>query len=136
VAARPDRLDAGRRLGHERGPLLAEGGGRVNDRPSREEIDACGGFLRRQLEIVDPLVVARLGLVALEALSRLAPVERGPMSALAGRRRSAYSCRCFTPQPKCYEHASLARLQVDDMLALRALVDHHVELRLDGTVAN
>jgi uracil-DNA glycosylase family 4 len=77
-----------------------EGKGGVNDRPSREEIDACGGFLRRQLEIVDPLVVAPLGLVALEALGRLAPVERGPMRALAGKARSgrgAYSCRSFTP---------------------------------------
>jgi uracil-DNA glycosylase len=99
VAGRPGRLDARRRLGHERRLLRAGGDGGVNDCPSREQIDACGGFLRRQLEIVDPLVGAPLGFVALEALGRLARVERGPMSALAGKAQKwegRYSCRCFT----------------------------------------
>ncbi|MGH2922324.1 MAG: uracil-DNA glycosylase, partial [Gaiellaceae bacterium] len=116
-----------------------EGEGGVNDRPSREEIDACGGFLRRQLEIVDPLVVAPLGLVALEALGRLAPVERGPMSALASKAQKwegRLLMPLFHPSPRVTNTRRSLELQVNDMLALRALVDRQVALGLEGTVAH
>jgi len=40
----------------------------ANDRPTRKEIRNCSGFLRRQIELIDPPVIATLGAVALDAL--------------------------------------------------------------------
>jgi DNA polymerase len=40
----------------------------ANDRPNRLEIRNCSGFLRRQIELIDPPVIATLGAVALDAL--------------------------------------------------------------------
>lgn len=42
--------------------------GGANDRPARIEIRNCSSFLRRQIELIDPPVIATLGAVALEAL--------------------------------------------------------------------
>jgi DNA polymerase len=43
-----------------------------NRRPSRREIENCGGWLRLQIETIDPNVVLALGSVALAALSAIA----------------------------------------------------------------
>ena len=40
----------------------------ANRKPTRAEITNCSGFLRRQIEVLNPKVVATLGSVALEAL--------------------------------------------------------------------
>ena len=40
----------------------------ANRKPSRAEVENCSGFLRRQLEVVDPSVVVTLGAVSLAAL--------------------------------------------------------------------
>jgi len=40
----------------------------ANDRPTRPEIRNCSAFLRRQIELINPPVVATLGAVALDAL--------------------------------------------------------------------
>ncbi|MCA1592201.1 MAG: uracil-DNA glycosylase [Acidobacteria bacterium] len=40
----------------------------ANRKPSRVEVSNCSGFLRRQLDIIDPRVVVTLGAVALAAL--------------------------------------------------------------------
>jgi uracil-DNA glycosylase len=40
----------------------------ANDTPNRTEIHNCSGFLRRQIELIDPPIIATLGRVALEAL--------------------------------------------------------------------
>jgi DNA polymerase len=42
--------------------------GGANDKPSRAEIRNCSGFLRRQIELINPPVIATLGAVALDAL--------------------------------------------------------------------
>lgn len=42
--------------------------GGANDRPTRAEIRNCSSFLRRQIELIDPPVIATLGAVALDAL--------------------------------------------------------------------
>lgn len=42
--------------------------GGANDRPTRSEIRNCSSFLRRQIELIDPPVIATLGAVALDAL--------------------------------------------------------------------
>jgi uracil-DNA glycosylase family 4 len=40
----------------------------ANRRPTAREVGNCTGFLRRTIALVDPLIVATLGVVALEAL--------------------------------------------------------------------
>jgi len=45
----------------------------ANDRPNRLEIRNCSGFLRRQIELIDPPVIATLGAVALDALRSVEP---------------------------------------------------------------
>ncbi|HEU0185103.1 MAG TPA: uracil-DNA glycosylase [Blastocatellia bacterium] len=40
----------------------------ANDKPSRSEIRNCSVFLRRQIELINPPVIATLGAVALDAL--------------------------------------------------------------------
>jgi uracil-DNA glycosylase family 4 len=44
----------------------------ANRKPTRAEIRNCSGFLRRQIEIIQPRVVATLGSVALDALKAIA----------------------------------------------------------------
>lgn len=45
----------------------------ANDKPRRDELRNCSDFLRRQIEIVDPPLIATLGAVALENLKLIAP---------------------------------------------------------------
>ncbi len=40
----------------------------ANDKPTKTEIRNCSGFLSRQIELLDPPVIATLGAVALDAL--------------------------------------------------------------------
>jgi uracil-DNA glycosylase family 4 len=103
-----------------------EGKGGANSRPRRAEIEACSGFLRRQLELVDPLVVAPLGLVALHALGRLASVRRGPLEALAGRQQEwegRWLVPLFHPSPRVTNTRRSLERQREDIYALRRFVD-------------
>jgi uracil-DNA glycosylase family 4 len=43
----------------------------ANRRPTNREINNCAGFLRRQLELIDPRVVVTLGAVSLAALKSI-----------------------------------------------------------------
>lgn len=45
----------------------------ANDRPTKTEIRNCSDFLRRQIELINPRVIATLGAVALEALKLIEP---------------------------------------------------------------
>ncbi|HKC86827.1 MAG TPA: uracil-DNA glycosylase, partial [Blastocatellia bacterium] len=45
----------------------------ANDKPARSEIRNCSDFLRRQIELINPPVVATLGAVALNALMLIEP---------------------------------------------------------------
>ncbi len=40
----------------------------ANRKPSKEEINNCGGFLRKQIELIDPPIIVTLGAVALMAI--------------------------------------------------------------------
>ena len=40
----------------------------ANDKPSRLELRNCSHFLKRQIELIDPLIIATMGAVALDAL--------------------------------------------------------------------
>ena len=56
----------------------------ANRRPTRAEVENCSGFLRRQLELINPRVVVTLGAVALEAL-RAVEYHRLTLKESAGR---------------------------------------------------
>jgi uracil-DNA glycosylase len=43
----------------------------ANRRPSSSEVANCSGFLRRQIELIDPRVIVTLGAVPLDALRRI-----------------------------------------------------------------
>lgn len=45
----------------------------ANDKPTRAEINNCSDFLRRQIELINPPVLATLGAVALDAIKQIAP---------------------------------------------------------------
>jgi uracil-DNA glycosylase family 4 len=45
----------------------------ANDRPTRAEIRNCSDFLRRQIALINPPVIATLGAVALDALRLIEP---------------------------------------------------------------
>lgn len=45
----------------------------ANDKPTKTEIRNCSSFLRRQIELINPPVIATLGAVALEALKLVEP---------------------------------------------------------------
>jgi uracil-DNA glycosylase len=45
----------------------------ANDKPTREEIANCSGFLQRQIELLDPPIIATLGAVALKAIKAIEP---------------------------------------------------------------
>ena len=55
----------------------------ANDKPSRSEIRNCSDFLRRQIELINPPVVATLGAVALDAL-KLIEVARFSVTRCGG----------------------------------------------------
>lgn len=43
----------------------------ANRKPTKKEIENCAGFLRAQIELVDPPIVVTLGAVALEAIKTI-----------------------------------------------------------------
>lgn len=98
--------------------------GRRNRPPSRPELDACAGFLRRQIELLTAPVIAPLGAVALSALNRLSP--HGLTLATAAAHPIPWHGRwlfpLYHPGPRAVLHRSDAA-QIADMRALRRFVD-------------
>ncbi len=45
----------------------------ANDKPTRVELSNCSGFLRQQIDLVNPQVLVTLGAVALDTLKRIEP---------------------------------------------------------------
>ncbi|MBX3276411.1 MAG: uracil-DNA glycosylase [Acidobacteria bacterium] len=45
----------------------------ANDKPTRAEISNCSDFLQRQIELIDPPLIATIGAVALDAIKRIEP---------------------------------------------------------------
>jgi uracil-DNA glycosylase len=100
-----------------------------NGRPQNHELRNCSQHLARQIAIIDPLFVVPLGLVALDALRLLAPLERAPLRELVGHPMSwagRVVVPLYHPSPRVANTTrSLAR-QMEDFVALRALVDHRL----------
>jgi DNA polymerase len=97
-----------------------------NGRPQSEELRNCSQHLERQIAVVDPRVVVPLGLVALDALRLLAPIERAPLRELVGRPLS-WADRTivplYHPSPRVVNTTRSLADQAADFVALRALVE-------------
>jgi uracil-DNA glycosylase family 4 len=97
---------------------------RRNRPPSRDELAACADHLGRQIAVVDPLVVAPLGAVALAALDRLEPHALA-LGEAAGRPSPWYGrwlVPLYHPGDRALLHRPLDR-QLADVRALRRFLD-------------
>ncbi len=104
-------------------PLTPRG---TNRRPSARELRSCSAWLRRQLRVVAPGVVATLGVVALEAL-RLVEPHRVRLTADSVARPHPWAGRLLVPlyHPSPQVMASGRRTrqqQLEDFQRLAALV--------------
>jgi DNA polymerase len=100
----------------------------ANRDPRPEEIDACKGYLRRQLELVDPRVVVTLGNFATKLLLR---TETG-ITRLRGTSYPWWRDKMLVPT---YHPAAALRggdritdLMRKDFDIMRALLDRPIEL--------
>lgn len=94
-----------------------------NAAPTMREIRNCSPFLRRTIELVDPLLVIALGAVALKALALIEPheIELRRDVAKPGKWGERILIGMYHPSPRAQLHRSLAR-QRDDFAALRPLL--------------
>lgn len=94
-----------------------------NAAPTMREIRNCSPFLRRTIELVDPAFVIALGVVALKALSLIAPhaVELRRDVAKPVRWDDRMLIGMYHPSPRAQLHRSLAR-QCEDFASLRSLL--------------
>lgn len=93
--------------------------GRRNRPPDGAELSACAEHLRRQLEVIDPLVVAPLGAVALRALGAIAP--HGLALRDAAGRPTAWHGRWLFPLYHPADRALVHRPLPDQRADIRAL---------------
>jgi DNA polymerase len=92
-----------------------------NRDPEESEIDTCSPFLARQIELVDPVVIATLGRFATHYVLHTTV----PISALRGRLYRAGDRRVvplFHPAAALYDQSKRGVLQ-DDFRRLRAVLD-------------
>ena len=97
-----------------------DAGGR-NRSPRAEEVANCSGWLTRQIELVDPILVVALGRVALAALGRvrhhgLSLADAGSVPVRWGKRRLAVA---YHPSARAAIHRPIER-QLADFAALGA----------------
>jgi len=96
----------------------------ANDKPSRTEIRNCSDFLRRQIELVNPRVIATLGAVALDALRLIEPHqyqlrhEVGKVLPWHGR----WLVPLYHPSPRVINAARPLATQMRDYRALRRAI--------------
>ena len=104
--------------------------GRRNRPPSRAELAACADHLRRQIEVIDPLVVAPLGGVALAALGRVAPHALALRTDVGRpvRWHGRWLVPLYHPGDRALLHREVAA-QVRDIWALRRFVDRALSAR-------
>lgn len=92
-----------------------------NRDPEAIEIETCAPFLARQIELVDPLVIAPLGRFAAHYVLRTAE----PITALRGRSFEVDGRRVlpvFHPAAAIYDRSKRGTLE-DDFRRLRAVID-------------
>jgi DNA polymerase len=92
-----------------------------NRDPEPEEIETCSPFLTRQIELIDPVVIATLGRFAAHfVLQTTAPITslRGELFEVGGRRVMPV----FHPAAALYDGSKRGVLE-DDFRRLRAVID-------------
>ena len=97
----------------------------ANRRPTRTEIAACSDWLAKTIALVDPLVVATLGAVALGALETICP--HGLSLAYAGRPWAWFGRTLFPlyhPSPRVVNSHRRWPQQVADWQRLAQLVEN------------
>ncbi|MEP7271118.1 MAG: uracil-DNA glycosylase [Acidobacteriota bacterium] len=94
----------------------------ANDKPTRVELSNCSGFLRRQIEMIDPQVIVTLGAVALQTLKRIEP------HAFALKTHAAHILKwnsrllvpLYHPSPQVIAAVRPLAAQIADFAAVRA----------------
>jgi uracil-DNA glycosylase family 4 len=106
-----------------------------NATPIASEISNCSGFLRRQLELLDPAVVVTLGAVALEALEAIAP--HGLSLREHVRTKNEWHGRLliplYHPGQRAMIHRSLANQRSDYQFVAETLQRLHTSRRLTSS---
>lgn len=95
--------------------------GERNTRPTASEINNCRPYLQRQIELLDPPVVATLGTVALETLDRLSP-HGLKLSTGAGRVHDWNGRKLvplYHPSPHVVNTVRRHKQQLQDYIAIR-----------------
>lgn len=98
----------------------------LNRPPSRTELSNCSSFLAAQLSLIQPSVVAPLGLAALSALHLISPVPRIALRAAVGRPlewHGRFLVPLYHPSPRVVNTRRSLELQRKDFRALRRFVD-------------
>lgn len=93
----------------------------ANDRPTRTELRNCSAFLRRQIELIDPAVIATLGAVALDTLKLIEP--HSFTLALQAARILVWNNRLlvplYHPSPQAVAASRSLEAQLADFQAIR-----------------
>jgi uracil-DNA glycosylase family 4 len=93
----------------------------ANDKPTRIEILNCSDFLRRQIDLIEPAVVATLGAVALDALKAIEPhnitLKQSAGTVLAWNQRLLIPL--YHPSPKAIAAVRSLDEQLEDFRSIR-----------------
>ena len=93
----------------------------ANDKPTRTEISNCSDFLRRQIGLIQPAIVATLGAVALDALKAIEPhkvtLKQSAGTILNWNERLLIPL--YHPSPKAIAAARSLEEQMEDFKAIR-----------------
>jgi len=97
----------------------------ANDKPTRTEIANCSSYLRQQIELINPRVIATLGAVALQALKS---IDRHDITLkeLAGKIikwNGRLLIPLYHPSPKTIAAARSLSEQINDFAAVRQALD-------------
>ena len=93
----------------------------ANDKPTRKEIGNCSAFLRRQIAIIEPAVIATLGVVALDTLKLIEPhsYRLKDHAAQVLRWNGRLLVPLYHPSPRTIAAVRSIEAQLDDFKAIR-----------------
>lgn len=98
----------------------------ANDKPTRIEVANCSGFLRRQIELINPRVIGTLGAVALDTLRRIEDhgfrLKTHFSQILEWHGRLLVPL--YHPSPQVIAAVRPLALQIDDFKSLRRALEH------------
>jgi len=95
----------------------------ANRKPTKSEMKNCSDFLRRQIELINPKVIATLGAVALDAIKLVEPHEfslRNVGEVLPWNKRALVPL--FHPSPQVLASHRRMNQQLEDFEILRSVL--------------